>query len=470
MIRKICSAFLLILMISACSLNQAASEAVAELSPAPLDVTATFKPTLLPPTATPVVKQPTAVPTSTPIQTANLNSSPACTVIRTDLPIYTIVAGDTLSNIARRTNSTVAELAQINCLPDASQISVGQQLRVPQAPSSNSTGNPVVVTNPTPIPNGVLIVDTKPSGDNAIDVSPYLSNKIENDLGHYTVRANTMLTLTWTTMPTDLNLIQVDFFYVDDHYTVHHVPIGLDTNLADGASIQWLVPEGVQGRIYAGARIPGQQHEAVQSTDIIIQALPERIGPRGAVSIDPNIQAGTPADWSGYVVEPNSTVTIVWSGIDPTEYAQVGRLEFTYYPDSGGIQILGKDNDKNDGMLLTWTVPAEVSGRIQVGAVFGSNGESWIYSPEIHVRTPDADVEPCKFNPFGIGGDIPVYGIPNLSTEPIHTIQMGTTYPVLGSGYQTDNASNGLFYHLDFGDFSGWVRAVRGELIGDCKS
>ncbi len=473
MVWKICSALLLILTISACSLNQAASESIAELSPAPIDTTATFMPTPIVPTATPVASQPTATATftSTPIQSVAVNSSPSCTVIRTDLPIYTIVAGDTLSSIARKTNSTTAELAQINCLPDASQIAVGQQLRVPQAPSANSPTNTVIDSkpaNPSNSPAGVTIIDTKASGDNSIDVSPYLSNEIQNGLGYYSVRKNMPLTLTWSTMPTDLGLTQVVFMYVDDHYTNDHVLIGMDENLADGASIVWTAPDDIQGRIYAAARLPGQYHEGVQSTDILIESFPDRVGPRGAVAVAPNIEAGTPADWSDYVLEPNSTVTIVWSGIDPPEYAKVGRLEFLYYPDSGGIQILGHDNDKNDGMSLTWTVPAEVSGRIQVEASFGSG--SFIYSPEIHVRTPDTEVTPCEFNPFGIGGDIPVYGIPNLNTEPIHTIQTGTTYPVLGQGYQTDNAANGLFYHLDFGDFSGWVRSVRGELIGDCSS
>ena len=467
MLWKICSALLIMLTISACSLNQAASESIAELSPAPLDETATFTPTPIV-TATPIANLPTAIPSSTPnqIQPANVNNKPACTLIRTDLPIYTVVADDTLSNIASRTKSTVNELAQINCLPDASQISVGQQLRVPQAPTSNIPTNP----NPTIVPpSGVTIIDTKPLGKNGIDVSPFVSHEMQNSLGHFTVKSNTMLTLTWSTMPTNLNLTEVVFMYVDDHYTVHHVSIGLDTNLADGASIQWLVPqESIQGRIYAVARIPGQLHEGVQSTDITIKSTLGVVGPRGALSVDPNIQAGTPADWLDYVVEPNSTVKIVWSGIDPPEYAKVGRLEFLFYPNTGGIQILGHDEDKNDGMSLTWTIPAEVSGRIQVEASL-SNGAGRIYSPELHVRTPDTNVTLCQFNPFGIGGDIPVYGIPNLNTESIHTIQMGTTYPVLGSGYQTDNAANGLFYHLDFGSFSGWVRSVRGELLGDCK-
>jgi LysM repeat protein len=48
-------------------------------------------------------------------------SSSACTP-RTDWPVYTVVAGDTLAKIARITTSTVAALASANCLADANRI------------------------------------------------------------------------------------------------------------------------------------------------------------------------------------------------------------------------------------------------------------------------------------------------------------------------------------------------------------
>lgn len=274
-----------------------------------------------------------------------------------DLPIYTVISGDTLSNIARKTNSTVNELAQINCLSDASQIRVGQQLYVLQAPASNSTttttnsnsgGSNTTTSNTT---NGVRLIDTKPSGDNAINVSPYESNQMLNGIGHYIVRSNATATLTWHTMPTDLGISQVDFFYVDDHYTILPIAIGLDTNMTDGASITWTIPDDAIGRIYASARLPGQNHEGVISTDIRIEALPYTLGPRGALSVDPNLQAGTPSDWGDYIIEPNTTVTITWSGIDPPEYENVRQVEFHFLPDTGGIQILGKDTDKSDAYL-----------------------------------------------------------------------------------------------------------------------
>jgi LysM repeat protein len=51
---------------------------------------------------------------------------------------YTVASGDTLASIARRANTTVDALTKGNCLADPNNIAVGQQLRLPQTPVSNS--------------------------------------------------------------------------------------------------------------------------------------------------------------------------------------------------------------------------------------------------------------------------------------------------------------------------------------------
>lgn len=58
----------------------------------------------------------------------------AC-AIRTDWPTYTVVRGDTLYRISRRFNTSVNALVSANCLPNASRIFAGQQLRVPPTSS-----------------------------------------------------------------------------------------------------------------------------------------------------------------------------------------------------------------------------------------------------------------------------------------------------------------------------------------------
>lgn len=90
-------------------------------------VTATSQPTL-PPTRTP---DPSATPTQNNVVTNPILDNCA---LRTDWPLYTVVVGDTLSNLAVRTNSTVTNLQLANCISDANVIRVGQQLRVPQLP------------------------------------------------------------------------------------------------------------------------------------------------------------------------------------------------------------------------------------------------------------------------------------------------------------------------------------------------
>lgn len=48
--------------------------------------------------------------------------------------IYEVQAGDTLTSIARRTDTTVALLAEVNCLSNINALRVGQRLWVPRKP------------------------------------------------------------------------------------------------------------------------------------------------------------------------------------------------------------------------------------------------------------------------------------------------------------------------------------------------
>lgn len=65
-------------------------------------------------------------------------------VLRIDWPTYTVVRGDTLSGIARRTSSTVAELTAANCLSDANLLFAGQVVRVPRLPGAPPVGSPAI--------------------------------------------------------------------------------------------------------------------------------------------------------------------------------------------------------------------------------------------------------------------------------------------------------------------------------------
>ncbi|MEL6524916.1 MAG: LysM peptidoglycan-binding domain-containing protein, partial [Chloroflexota bacterium] len=52
------------------------------------------------------------------------SDSPEDCTVRTDLPVHTVIGGDTLSSIALAYDSTVADLTVYNCLDDGNLISV----------------------------------------------------------------------------------------------------------------------------------------------------------------------------------------------------------------------------------------------------------------------------------------------------------------------------------------------------------
>lgn len=75
--------------------------------------------------------------------------------VRTEWPVYTVQAGDTLFSIAVEVGSTTTELTLANCLSNPSMIYTGQQLHVPQSPSA-PTSTPAQVVIISPAANAVV--------------------------------------------------------------------------------------------------------------------------------------------------------------------------------------------------------------------------------------------------------------------------------------------------------------------------
>lgn len=80
---------------------------------------------LPPPTPRPLLS--TSVLPGTPL--------PDC-IVRADWHGYSVAAGDTLSSLALRSGSTVAELMTANCLSDPNLVMIGQTLVVPRIPDT----------------------------------------------------------------------------------------------------------------------------------------------------------------------------------------------------------------------------------------------------------------------------------------------------------------------------------------------
>ena len=398
-----------------------------------------------------------------------LNPAPGdngdCT-LRTDLATYTVVSGDTLYSIATAHDSTVSELSVYNCLVDINILAVGQQLYVPDAVSDS---NQSVNGNVVPSVVGASSSVTTGNNPDPATLYPSLSPYVSVTDNTYHVTQGTTLHLTFYEGAVEGRTTQVEFIYTPDVTPNTNISIGIDSDFSNGIEVTWIPPNNVQGTITVAGRYPGQTHEGFTSQAIAVQSVDSVLGPMGTLMVTPNIQAGTPQDWSDFVVEAGKTVTIQWSGINPEYYKRVSSIEFFYYPNTGGIVPLGEDTNKADGMTMIWVVPENTSGGIAAHA--STLSTSSIISPRIHVRTPNTEVTPCAFNPYGIGGPVPVYPIPNTAMEPIQAIMTGTTYALLGKGgtWTTEFGGSGIFYHIDLGEQTGWVQDGRGGLVGDCE-
>lgn len=94
------------------------------------------QPAATPPTATMAVatQDPNFIPSVTPIGAATatpLPGTPAVCAVPPGWFPYVVQPGDTLTDIAARTSSTIQELVVQNCLTSADAIFVGQTLVVP---------------------------------------------------------------------------------------------------------------------------------------------------------------------------------------------------------------------------------------------------------------------------------------------------------------------------------------------------
>ncbi|MEL6271407.1 MAG: LysM peptidoglycan-binding domain-containing protein [Chloroflexota bacterium] len=130
---KLLLAATVMVVVAACS-PQAQPTPTVEPSPTEEPATDTPAPTQTPIVITQVVTaQPTAAPASTGNQSLFATRT-NCTVNAGWTVEYTVQAGDTVSRIAAAASSTVQAVSDGNCLGNANNIFVGQNLRLPQQP------------------------------------------------------------------------------------------------------------------------------------------------------------------------------------------------------------------------------------------------------------------------------------------------------------------------------------------------
>jgi|GEM_PF-5621613 len=348
--RLIFGAIIILLTISACALGDDTASEI-ELTVIPIEETdESFDAASIPVNESTEELQPTVTSTATATQLVpqatrtpapqSIRNTENCTV-RTDLPTYTIISGDTLSSIATRFDTTTAQLSEYNCLTNANVITTGMQLYVPYIP-------------PTPTP-----------------------------------------------LPTDAPVVQVS-------------------------------------------------------------STPSDLGIRGTLRVYPAIESGNVSDWNDYVIEPETPFTVDWTGIEPEYYYDIVAVTFVYTGDDGTVIHIGVDNDISDGMAVTWTPPAGVSGSITGSARTENNG-FW-RSSTLHIREPEEtsnnQEEGCQFTLFETAD---AYENSHSRTTVVATdVSAGLTFSII----DLTVVDIGTFVKVEVSNgVEGWISGAHGSVI-----
>src|SRR5688572_13293921 len=149
-----------------------------------------------------------------------------CTV-RNDWSIYTIRRLDTFADIAAKGGLTVDELVAANCMVDANQAYVFQEVRVPPA------FPPTATAAPTTAPEYARV-----------GLSPYVA--LENN--RYQLEPGSTVSLGFEpNLPADITRIEFYLTGADDAKTL----IAVDNNGGDNVWIDWTVPNELSGQLSA---------------------------------------------------------------------------------------------------------------------------------------------------------------------------------------------------------------------------
>lgn len=294
------------------------------------------------PTATPFATQtPTTTPqpTSAPVATATaIVVVDPCTP-RTDWPLYSVVAGDTLARIARRVNSTASALADANCLDNPNLLRVGQALRVPQLPPP-PTETPIQVPPPP-----VFYYPPAPDSFHTV-----------NDIGVVT-SANVHLTV-------GVDRAQFVRFFVRSFGSGVTSLAGEDHYLADGADTYYTFPSAGRYDLFA---VAGNGFNEVQSGIFKLTYNPDFVEPpvqgNGAPLVQPYL-----AYEGHYTLEAGRTVNLSW----PDAPENATSIDFLLTPTGTGTadaeQVIATDYQPTDGQGATWQVPGGIWAHLHAEA------------------------------------------------------------------------------------------------------
>lgn len=342
---RVISALLLLCFISACSLTDDSRDEVSDrpteiATEMPEDnivtdtprasVTPTHSLTPNPPTAT--SKPPTVLPPTV------INCVP-----RNDWTTYIVVSGDTLGKIAQRTGTTVNALVQANCLANANVIAVGQTLRVPRLP---------VTETPTPqitYPTMNCLDPRWPAlGTDFLSIQPNQGGRADC----VEIVRDTVTTVAWRTAPPGTT--QVTFYRVYDGMPRADV-MGVDNVPSDGFGVTYQFYSGISnGAIWAEAIVPGSKAITTPLTGYYLTDWKPQCPMVGDTRDNrPMVDPGT-FDGVCYTVAANTNLTISWADA-PVDTLEV---QFVALIPEGGMQVFATDKVGLDGWSATVSYPA----------------------------------------------------------------------------------------------------------------
>jgi hypothetical protein len=334
------------------------------------------------PTATPTFVPPTPVPTQPPLVTPAPTqfviyitatpfpstapqysaATPFGCVPYTAWPVYTVVAGDTLGQIAQRTGATLQQLTTANCLASAELIYVGQRLYVPRLPTAEPTpAGPTPGVTVTFIPTwtsapGQTTVVPTANANLPVFTQPLSADQHWRDSGGWAV---TYYPTVRVTVGVVQNADAVNF-YVDDPASRRPISIGQDADPWDGAYVDYTFPAPGS---YTFEAVAQNESGTVNSTVFTIRYDPGFVPPggqRNTLSVTPSLgfSGGT------YTLRAGATVTITWADVP----VAATRVDFTLTRSSSQTQAVGFDLSPQDGATATWSVPGGVTGQLQANA------------------------------------------------------------------------------------------------------
>lgn len=317
-------------------------------------------PTSFPTTQPLPTAQPTAMAaaTSTPAPTSTSAPVANCTP-RADWPIYIVVSGDTLADIAKRAASTVNELATGNCLANANAIFAGQQLRVPRIPA---VPTPHPTATPYPVPTSM---------DNAPRI---LSFRLATD-----VTPKRLEWITWNASAAVLSVSGPRGAYIGygiqpANGTFALPDLGMD--FAPYATFTLSIKD------MAGRDVTGPNGLPLTArVDVEIGAAPldcpaTTAAGSGNILVSPVLGM---VDRCSYV-RSNQTIWVSWEGV-----SGLSSAEYYFLPvvssgcgTAGNANVIGVDQNIADGNMITWYVgPGPCAGVLYA---FGYNGETLVES------------------------------------------------------------------------------------------